>query len=328
MADPWRLTIEQLIAERADYTSEVVGVLRAEGAGYARLDAAEFQRQLSGMFQLNTDLLAGKRLPDPDEMRMCRDYGRRRAEQGIELEELLHGNRIAFRVYLRWIQQIGLAHGVSDQVLLEQTNYVLDVSDQLSQGFTAGHHQAGLELARLDEQERSEFTRAVLLGALSPADLGARAARHGLDLAATHVPFRTRTAAALSQFGDPLFITKLDGEHCGFAGSVGRTRHTVGRGPASTLDRLPAAFSQATRALHTALAFGRSGVHELADLGLLPAVLADSETGELLVERYLGKADPTLIETLQAYLDNNRHVDHTATALSLHANTVRYRLKA
>jgi DNA-binding PucR family transcriptional regulator len=76
-----------------------------------------------------------------------------------------------------------------------------------------------------------------------------------------------------------------------------------------------------------------TGVFELGELGVRPAILADGELGDELKRRYL---DPlidssdiaqTLVETTRRYLENGMRVEATAKAMFLHANTLRYRLK-
>jgi DNA-binding PucR family transcriptional regulator len=76
-----------------------------------------------------------------------------------------------------------------------------------------------------------------------------------------------------------------------------------------------------------------TGVYELGELGVRPAILADRELGDELKRRYI---DPlmdnsdmaqTLIETTRLYLENGMRVEATARAMFLHANTLRYRLR-
>lgn len=82
----------------------------------------------------------------------------------------------------------------------------------------------------------------------------------------------------------------------------------------------------------TATAFGLTGCYDLGRLGLLPAVLADTDVAEELVRRYVeplgtGAAMLPILETVRRYLTLGMRADLTAEHLSVHHNTVRYRLR-
>jgi DNA-binding PucR family transcriptional regulator len=106
----------------------------------------------------------------------------------------------------------------------------------------------------------------------------------------------------------------------------------VGIGGPVLAEHLPHAFSQATRALRTATALGRTGVYDIGALGLAPAVFADREIGDMAVRRILtpvetlSRSGENILETVQCYVENNLRLDVTAKAMWAHVNTVRYRL--
>jgi DNA-binding PucR family transcriptional regulator len=64
---------------------------------------------------------------------------------------------------------------------------------------------------------------------------------------------------------------------------------------------------------------------------LRPAILADTEVGDELRRRYLEPLDATrsaaeLLTTLREYFASGMHVERAADALSVHQNTLRYRI--
>jgi len=128
-------------------------------------------------------------------------------------------------------------------------------------------------------------------------------------------------------------LALIDGDLCGFVNEVpaGNTDLVIGVSEPTKLAGLPAAFAQATRALDTCLALGLSGARSLASLGVLPAVVADTDVGDGLVERFIRpllaeSSGRTILETVEAYLSHDARVDATAGTLHLHKNTLRYRL--
>nr|WP_052478507.1 helix-turn-helix domain-containing protein [Kibdelosporangium sp. MJ126-NF4]CEL18634.1 Regulator of polyketide synthase expression [Kibdelosporangium sp. MJ126-NF4]CTQ98119.1 Regulator of polyketide synthase expression [Kibdelosporangium sp. MJ126-NF4] len=327
----WRGLITTALDRQELVTRRIVAKARGGSAAYARLDEASFAAEHTEIIRFLLTDLVGQRRIDETELGRFRQFGALRARQGIGLEELLWGTRIAIREQLTELTDIGHSHNLSAENLLTMTYYVLDICDHVLVALTTGHQQADRERARVDEHQRADFTRAVLLGTLGVAELGVRAQRYGLDPEAAYVPFRARQLSAVQPLTPPgAFTATIDGDVAGFAGTLTRTGcgEPVGTGPGARLDHLAGSFAQATRALHTAVAFGKPGVHELADLGLLPTVLADAETGDILVRRYLTPVhDAALRVTLRTYLETGQHVEDTATRLIVHPNTIRYRLK-
>jgi DNA-binding PucR family transcriptional regulator len=107
----------------------------------------------------------------------------------------------------------------------------------------------------------------------------------------------------------------------------------IGIGPPARLAELPGAFAEAGRAQQTALAFGEEGVFALSDLSIRPAIVDDVPLGDAFVVRYLeplaalGRLGDELETTLRTWFDCGMHVEETARALHVHANTLRHRLR-
>ncbi|RJQ81811.1 PucR family transcriptional regulator [Pseudonocardiaceae bacterium YIM PH 21723] len=329
--EPWSKSFAEIVDRRDRIVDGVVGRIREDMPGYARLAPGEFQRSLPKALDMTFAALLEDRLLNAAELEAMREIGALRARTGIPLEELLRSVRVINRMVLTEVTDIGKAHNVEANAMLELHGFIFDVIDQAVLAVTAGHQQVELERSRSDERRREDFARAVLLGASDLMDLRVVAQGFGLDPDVDYVPFRTRDPVAARRLAAPggaAFTVALDGDVAGFATAlVAEPEVAVGRGPAQRLDRLATAFGEATRALHTAIAFGRTGLLGLDELGLLPAVLADTETGDRLVRRYLEPVDGVLVETLRGFLRHGQHIEHTASALFVHPNTIRYRIK-
>jgi sugar diacid utilization regulator len=112
----------------------------------------------------------------------------------------------------------------------------------------------------------------------------------------------------------------------------GKLRTAIGIGPPARLDGLEPSFRRATRAMATAAAFDMTGVYDLGGLGLLPAVLADNDVAEEVTRRYIAPLTTSegtrpILETVHRYLQLGMRADATAQHLSVHHNTVRYRVR-
>lgn len=105
-------------------------------------------------------------------------------------------------------------------------------------------------------------------------------------------------------------------------------RAGLGR-PGKGLTELISSVNQALRVLDIGQkVIGHSGVYRYEDLGALPILLSGpQEPKTSFASSLLSKLkDEELRQTLISFLDNNLNLTETATALSVHRNTVIYRL--
>jgi len=242
---------------------------------------------------------------------------------------------------------IGRAAGIAEGDLLDLITEVLDATDIAIHAMAHGHHKAEHELARQDQHRRADLVRGILFGTVGAAEIQVRAEQYGLAANRTYHAIRARltptltvpaieraigiTAGATAPRG---MVALIDGDLAGFlVGPPPDNLDTaIGYGPAVELNRMESSFQRATRAMATAAAFHLTGAYDLTGLGLLPAVLADSEIGDELVARYItplgvGHSAEAIRHTVQRYLTTDMRADLTAQAMHLHTNTVRYRLR-
>lgn len=280
------------------------------------------------------------------ELTAFREHGEMRGRQGIAIEDMLVGWRLAVRSALESMVTIGRDIGVTDRDLLNLSHDVLAVSDVAIVALARGHHDAERELAGYEQDRVTDLVRGILLGTLSRAEIRVRVEGYGLDPDGDYHAIRTRTPPN-AQAGEHIrrlgrtpgastrgLTASIDGDIAGFLDHRPNPLPgtTIGLGPLARLDRLEPSFRRATRAMTTAAAFGLTGVHDLIGLGLLPAVLDEQEVGDELVRRYItplgcGEAAGTMLETVRQYLSLGMRADIAAERLFVHHNTVRYRLR-
>lgn len=101
----------------------------------------------------------------------------------------------------------------------------------------------------------------------------------------------------------------------------------------TNLTGLSQAFSEATRVLNVAARYRRRGLVNSASLSIRIAVVEEDELGEALFDRYVVKvlksssmADP-ILDSVRVYLSAQRRIQRAAEELSIHQNTLRYRLE-
>jgi purine catabolism regulator len=108
-------------------------------------------------------------------------------------------------------------------------------------------------------------------------------------------------------------------------------------GVCSSASAIARSHAQARRALETARRFGRSGeVVAFEDLGVYRLLFHVSDASELrgFTDQVLGplveydqRHGSDLVRTLEVFLRNNGNIQATARELSLHVNSVTYRLQ-
>jgi hypothetical protein len=320
--------------------------LQAEIPAYANVRSEELVPGSHAALTVISDAIRAGRDFDAEDLVMLAEHGETRARQGMSLDELFAGWHLASRMMLDDLIAIGREDGVSDQVLLDLSHDLLRIVDTAMLASARGHHAAEFEIARMQQNHRAELVRGILFGTLVPASIRMQMESYGLAYDRDYHAVRCRStdAVSLRDLEVALEVTPTHGSRRGLAefvdgdliGFVDRVPPTempvaVGLGPAVRPDRLEFSFQLATRAMTTAIAFDRTGTHDLTRLGLLPAVVGDAEIGSAMVARYItplgdGETADALLGTVDVYFAAEMRIDHTAKRLHLHPNTVRYRL--
>jgi len=279
-----------------------------------------------------------------DEAAIARD----RAGRGVPVEDVLR----AYRVSLRVIRDAFLAEasevGMHPDQVLSAAQVLWDVTDAATIQLALIHREMAVERARHDENERADFLRGLLFGTLDPADVIARSPIYGLPVHQHYRAVRGRPASGIAledlkralERGDKrtrsaTLFGILDGDVAGVTSelpTMNKTPGTIGVGPSTTLQAAEQSFHTASRVLDVALRFSRTGCIQLKDLSWRVAVVSEPEIGAHFIRKYV---DPlaqeqdfgdTLCDTVGAFLASGESMGRTAERLSIHVNTLRYRL--
>jgi hypothetical protein len=343
-----RRLIDEVLREREPLARRIVARVSSEFAPYATQRPEDLLPGILSNVELVLGAVREGCTPTEGDLASIVEHGKLRARQGIGVDDLLHAWRIAVDEAVGTITQTGRASEVPADALLDLVNDLHRTSDRTMVAAARGHREQELALAGSRRDQRSDLVRRLLQGSLTPVAVGVHAEIHGLDTDRPYHAVRARpgersTVADLERrlglsagAGRPTGLgAVIDGDLAGFTANApsGPVDVPVGLGPPVPLHRLEESFRPASRALATGAAFGMTGVFELGELGVRPAILADAELGDELKRRYLkplmdnSDIAQTLIETTRLYLENGMRVEATARAMFLHANTLRYRLK-
>jgi PucR C-terminal helix-turn-helix domain/GGDEF-like domain len=304
------------------------------------------------------EVLSG-RVAGPDgEDDVVASIGRHRADQGVPLEVMLRTFRLGGRIVWQALLEQAEATGVEPHDVLEAGTATWTVIDGLSSALSTSYRNTELDRVRRDEQRRHALIEDLLSGRAQDSAFAARAARE-LNLPANGSYLVV--VAEVQPDGRPALAGPQAVLQALQIRSVWQTRvdRLVGlialedRDPAATLARLrPLARGRAAAspALPGMGAIGTAHALALIALGTSPkdaielvslderypeALLVRSpELAELLVTRTLGpvldqppRERDLLLETLVAWLEENRSAANAALRLHCHRNTVLNRLQ-
>jgi len=343
-----------LLDQLAPLADELVGrILSAEQPYTGTVPVEDLTRSVRDNLEQVIHAVAGDP-GDPARLDPPRATGRRRAEQGLPLESLLHSYRIGGR--LIWERMVGLARRQApDRLdeLLDGATQVWDAIDEFSTVVGEAYRTTERRLARMDAERQAAVVEALLRGdAAGPLSRQATELLGDFEALVVVVVERTGEALAIDrpdaalrprglrslwQDGPPGRVGVIAGpfEDIEQRAAAALDECVSGRAGVSTpvrrLRDLPGAHDLARVALRTA-----GPAPDVAMLGsrLRQAVAAASgRLGELLVERTLGRIEGAggeaadLVAALVAYLDAGGSAAEAAERLYCHRNTVLNRLR-
>ncbi len=322
---------ELLTAYDGEIVRAVAEAARERSPLVARLPEAEVRRHVQAVIKAAIGAItAGGEVAGLD-LRAAERLGADRARQGVPVAALLDGFQAGRALIVRTVVERGRASGVPADDLLEGMIRIDAVATALEHRMVHAHRVAEMEMARTTREAHAQVLRRVLHG--EQGDLAP------LDPAASY-------HCLVGDVTDPAVAAGLERRLTGgLSGLVdGRLAALVPRlpdlpadsplvvaSPAAPLERVPALYALCRQALGSAP--GGGGLRRLSDLALAVAVSSQPELGRLLSGALLDRLDPgdafhrQLAETALAYLDNAGRVEPAASALHVHPNTVKYRIR-
>ncbi|MFC3892845.1 PucR family transcriptional regulator [Lentzea rhizosphaerae] len=333
------LNAEELVAAQLGVTGAIASY-RVVGPSEVRPSAHRNVVRVVAALGGEENLTAG---PAEDE----RETGRRRALQGIPVVDVLTAYRSGVALLRDEFLRIARAEGTPADAVLLGTQRIWQLGDHYSNEFLAGHREAEFDVTRRETQQRTTLLARVLEGTMTTDQMVAAGVGYGLATDQRYWILRARSANT-----DPFPLTRvleraagpqdtvLVGAYGGDAAAVLSRPVTGGLGDDVTaglagpieLARLRAGFAEATQLLEVATRFGHRGIVDRWRMALRLAVANEPELGKHLHARYIEPVEvesaigEALLATVETYLSRRRSIPEAAAALSVHVNTLRYRL--
>ncbi|MGH8973117.1 MAG: PucR family transcriptional regulator [Acidimicrobiia bacterium] len=349
----------ELLSEVPELADRLVEWIRSESASYgfsAAVTPEDLRRSCADNLTEMLCRLAGQGRANPEAPVAT---GRRRAEQGFPLAEVLHAFRLGGRVI--WDELVDRARRAgpdATDALVDTASQLWEMIDDYSVVVASAYQERMAELSRFDAERRSLVVDAVLAGlAAENPSLPEAAASLGLPLHGSFVLVSVDPAAA-----EP--VERAVADELRGRGGIGAFRLRTGRylgvvslGPTVT----PAALRDAVEAAATArvglsplyteltgtpealrladiaracLPAGTKGVLAFEDQPVRALLASDADTAwrtaRIVLEPVLAlepEARALLLETLRVWFAAGGSAAEAATVLFCHRNTVRNRLQ-
>jgi PucR C-terminal helix-turn-helix domain len=330
-----------------EHVDELTDRIREEIVEYRRIPAEELHGPVKTLI---TAVLTGiENLPlDAAGIPALEEVARARFAQGVPLDALTRCVQLVAREGLRTADAEARALGIDSRAMLRAYDFTWRFANDAAATISAVNTDIAVELARRDNERRAEFLHGVLHGGIAPSRIQTESSLYGLDPEGLYHPIRARPAdqrqeealtVAIRQTGSTAhhrpMLALLEGELVGLV--PGRPEIggelVAALGEQCELASAREAFEATRPALDAAVAFGWTGVVELADLGPLPLALASGHLADLLERQHFaaldaeGQGGAEIEETVRQLLDHDQNSERVAEALHVHRNTVRYRLR-
>lgn len=337
--------LDALIQDLADdqqLIDDVVGAARADFPEVARLPWAESRRHVAALMAAGFAAFSDS-AEEPDFTSALR-FGAERAALGVPVAGLLSGVHAGRSRILEIAITRGRAAGIPYDVLLQALLKLDKFGTALEHHVIDGYRAAERDLDHDGRSDRIQVLRRLLLDeqvdgpAADPAKFGLTGSgRYHCVVSDAAEPGRVRAMEqTYARCGGVL--APVAGRLSGLTPRLpSATRDEPGvlvvTTPAVRLSQAPDAYRLGVAALTAGLAGGAAGVRSVVDLAGETALAAQPLLGGFLSEDLLAQLDPgdpfhrDLVSTALAFLDRGQRLDRTATALHLHPNTVRYRLR-
>ncbi|GGF21340.1 PucR family transcriptional regulator [Subtercola lobariae] len=320
--------------------------------GYELLTDDEIRASARSFLEGEINELASFRIPDAALREQLQVLALRRVAQGVSIDTLSLSYRLGSREMLALVDEIAVEVNMPKDLLLAIHDSSWEFANEASTVFARVQREITVERARFDAERRAAFGRGILSGTLPVDDIIRDAGLFGLDArrdyvvlvaratstASTEAVRRAMTAATRTAPDRLLFVKIGDQLGCiAPTAPVAAGVAVLAVGTAGPLESLHTAFEEAVLALETAERFELHGTVRLDDLGARPLVLAESRAAGLLETRHFGVLDADerggpehggseLEETTRVYLECDQQAHEAARRLTVHPNTVRYRV--
>lgn len=335
----------QLEAEHVDLGRRAAAEIFATLPSYAEVDEASVHTSVAKNTARAIATLVSRQAPGRGTSAEAAMTTGERLRQGVPIEDIIRGYRISLRVIHDRFVELATARRIPAEQILQCSNLLWDVGDWFTAGAATEYRNLEVRSAVRDSSRQVEVFRDLLGGTLNEAQVRAAANTLALDPLRHYAVFRLtpRSAANLdalrTQFDAltprPELVTASG--RTGWIGLVSEPAslralaHVVALGPPRPIGLLAESGALAEEILGV-VSGEPAGVYTIEDVTwrltthAVPAVAAHLRQRYLQPTEELGAFGLLLLESVRAFLQTDLNITRAAAALTVHQNTLRYRL--
>lgn len=343
--DPIVEVTAQLEAEHDALGRRAAEAIFATLPSYAGVDEASVHASVAKNTARAIATLVSGEAPAPGTSAEAAMTTRERLRQGVPIEDIIRGYRISLRVIHDRFLELASARRMPAERILAYSTLLWDVGDWFTAAAAGEYRTHEVRSAVRDSVRQVEVFRELLTGGLGESQVRAAANSLAIDAGLRYAVFRlapgpATTVDALRARVDALRPRPELVTESGQTGWIGlasdprplaRLAHVVAVGPVVGLERLAESADLANRILGV-VAEEAPRVYTVDDVSWRLATDAAPAVGAHLRARYvtpaeeLGEFGGLLLESVKAFLAADLNVARASSALTVHANTLRYRL--
>ncbi|MBC7631308.1 helix-turn-helix domain-containing protein [Aeromicrobium sp.] len=343
-----RQTDDQFLVEVTNQLHDEAPALGDEAAdaifttlpSYVGVDRESVRRSVGKNIDRAIETLRSRRVPQPDTSAEAATTTQERAGEGVPIEDVIRGYRLSLRVIHDRFIDLATVAGIPAEQILYYSKLLWEVGDWFT-GIVATEYR---DQAVRETVRRGELVHDLVSGRLDHHGRRNAASALSMDLDSRYAVFYAvpSSGKSLEETGLSLpssqvpfhVVTEVADRYLGLAADTDtrkQHRFIVAAGPRVDLVDLP----ESERIAASVLALVRrheAGTYRLEDVTWRLAASNEPAVTRHLAERYLaplGQLDDfgaLLLDTVRAYLDEDRNITRTAACLVVHPNTLRYRL--
>lgn len=309
---------------------------------YAGVDPGALASAVSRNLRTALTALRDQRVPSPGTLDGAALTARERYGTGVPVEEIIRGFRISISLIHERFVDLAMSLGLPVEATVAGSRTMWGVGDAFTTRIITTYQALELDTALRNAQHRAAVVRALLAGetpddaSLVAIDADGRYAAVRCEVPPGDNAERVRRILEASgSLGSMRALVVLDGGICIGVVAARPTDpgHPVGMGPFVRPDDLARSDRIARQALRLAQRLGRRGVQSVDDLGWRLAAASRPDVWRFYADRFLvpvlaeGQFGDEVLQTVRAWLAHGGSIPKAAAALTVHVNTVRYRLR-
>jgi len=323
----------------ASVVDEAMAEVRAEVPAFRVVETGRMRADMAATLELSRQVIRKGLDDDGLEAKALRAIGALRAEQGMDMEEMLAAFRIIARVAIDTALGMARAGGIDPDVSLDFTRLVWGHCDAAARELAAGYRAYAEDPVRRPRPAGDVALRRLLhADGLTGDALAVVCADLGLSLVERYRLVVTRADASEPQVDarSRLLAHYVDLPERRLVGVVASVPVAAWDAPLAYGDLLaPGELHASVRPVQQAWealeAFGVVEPRHPDEVVLLRGVLGRPDLGDELVQRAFGHLDEgrreSTVETLRAWFAAQGSTELAAELLFVHRNTLRYRLR-